>query len=109
MGLIVKLYRDSYRCDLNVFDKVEGVTVVNIEGPFKPNEKYPAAVLTTNALGDPIIAPEGPTPANCVPAMFGGTYAATSDGRFSKAVGLYGAIPVHDRVETWDQFAEFSA
>ena len=32
--------------------------------------------------------------------MMGGNYAATSDSRFSKMVdGMYGAVPIHDRVE----------
>jgi len=31
--------------------------------------------------------------------MMGGNYGATSDSRFARATGIYGAIPIHDRYE----------
>lgn len=46
--------------------------------------------------------------------MFGGNYAATSDGRFGKAcrkiVGgeFYGAVAIHDRFETWKDYDALS-
>lgn len=30
---------------------------------------------------------------------FGGAYGATSDDRFNKVTQIYGAVPIHDRVE----------
>ena len=30
---------------------------------------------------------------------FGGAYGATSDGRFTKVTQIYGAVPIHDRLE----------
>lgn len=37
--------------------------------------------------------------------MFGGAYGATSDSRFSDMIGgMYGAVPIHDRTETWEQY-----
>lgn len=37
--------------------------------------------------------------------MMGGNYCATSDSRFSRAVeGLYGAIAIHDRQESWEMY-----
>ena len=37
--------------------------------------------------------------------MAGGNYAATSDSRFSKLCGgQYGAVAIHDRDETWEQY-----
>lgn len=37
--------------------------------------------------------------------MMGGNYAATSDSRFSKLCGnQYGAVAIHDRDETWEQY-----
>ena len=37
--------------------------------------------------------------------MMGGNYAATSDSRFADMVGgIYGAIPIHDRQETQEQY-----
>ena len=32
--------------------------------------------------------------------MFGGNYAASSDSRFAKMTGIYGAIAIHDRQES---------
>lgn len=31
----------------------------------------------------------------------GGNYVATTDSRFHEAAGFYGAIPLHDRYDTW--------
>ena len=37
--------------------------------------------------------------------MFGGNYAATSDSRFSRMIdGMYGAVAIHDRQESWDEY-----
>lgn len=37
--------------------------------------------------------------------MMGGNYAATSDSRFSALCGhQYGAIAIHDRQETWEEY-----
>jgi len=97
MGLIVNIYRDDYDCALNVFHGKKSVTVVNIEGPFLPTDDSPAAELGKSAYGNPIILPLGKTRFE---TMFGGTYGATCDSRFSEAIGgMYGAIPIHDRKE----------
>ena len=41
--------------------------------------------------------------------MMGGNYAATSDSRFSKLIGgMYGAVAIHDRYETPEQYAMYS-
>jgi hypothetical protein len=101
MGLRVDIYRDrSYDCELNAFFGKSTVTVENIPGPFDPDDDAPAAVLTRNALGNPIITPRD-LPVNMAGPMFGGTYAASSDSRFGRAAGIYGALPIHDRFETW--------
>lgn len=40
--------------------------------------------------------------------MMGGNFAHTCDSRFSKAVGgLYGAIAIHDRQETWEDYNSY--
>ena len=37
--------------------------------------------------------------------MMGGNYAATSDSRFSRLIGgMYGAVAIHDRQETWEHY-----
>ena len=48
---------------------------------------------------EPVNAPQG------FGWMAGGNYAATSDSRFSRMIGgLYGALSVHDRQETREQY-----
>lgn len=117
MGLIVNIYRDEYDSHFNAFVGKSGVTVVNIPGPFEPTVERPAALLTTNALGSPIIVPayvdsqgtyrelkrEG-----VIGPMMGGTYAATSDSRFSEATKQYGAVAIHDRFESPATYAALS-
>jgi hypothetical protein len=69
---------------------------------FEPRPDAPAAVLVRRApMGgreivhvEPLDLPEG----HC---MNGGDYVATSDSRFSKLIGFYGAVALHDRVEAW--------
>lgn len=102
MGLRVEIVRGRYDSELNVFHGRETVVVTNVEGPFEPTEKEPAALLSSNAFGQPILVPaEGPTQKEAAGPMSGGTYAASVDSRFGKATGIYGAIPVHDRFEPW--------
>ena len=37
--------------------------------------------------------------------MFGGNYAATSDSRFGRMIGgMYGAVAIHDRQESWELY-----
>ena len=114
MGLILDIYRSDYDSELNVFRGKKSVTVVNIEGPFEPTEDRPASYLTGNAYGNPIIVPnswrELQDESGLV--MFGGSYATTSDSRLREALGIhdfYGAIPVHDRVESWEEYRRYSA
>jgi hypothetical protein len=47
--------------------------------------------------------------------MFGGNYADTSDSRFGEAMErtvkgtrFFGAVPIHDRYETWAQYESLS-
>lgn len=108
MGIIVSIHRSDYDSPLNVFHGKARVTVVNIPGPFEPTDDAPAAILTDNAMGDPIITPvmgekgvrEPLRRPDAIGPMMGGTFAHTSDSRFAEAVGQYGAIAVHDRYET---------
>lgn len=109
MGLMVEIYRSEYDTKLNVFYRKKGVTVINIEGPFEPSEDSPAAKLAKNSLGNWIIVPADDYDENKLgPQMFGGTYGATSDSRFSRATKTYSAIPIHDRRETWELYYELS-
>lgn len=48
---------------------------------------------------EPIVAPKG------AGWMMGGNYAATSDSRFADMCGgMYGAVAIHDREESWEQY-----
>ena len=117
MGLIVEIFRNSARSrddeQLNAFKGVNAVTLINVEGPFPPAPDAPAALLETNALGNPIIVPVE-RPENTAGPMFGGTYGATSDSRFGEAIRaisrqyVYGALPVHDRFESWELYDRLS-
>lgn len=104
MGLILDLYRSDYDSTLNVFHGKRQVTVVNAAGPFDPTDDAPAALLATNAFGNPIIVP-ATRPDGMAGPMDGGTYAATSDSRLRDAqvavagYAIYGGLPVHDRFE----------
>ena len=118
MGMIASIYRSDYDCHLNAFHGSKQVCVVNVEGPFEPNDRKPAAMLIPhNCFGDEI----GKRMAIIVPCkkndkdewepipswerMFGGSFCDTSDSRFSQAVrgmlgvNFYGAVPIHDRIE----------
>lgn len=111
MGLLLNVYRNDFGDCTNrgVSSKVSTVCVVNVEGPFEPNEEHPAVVLVDDR-------PVGNRPyPKLVPlelrdsgkwTMFGGNYAGTSDSRFADAVEkLLGSnirldvLPIHDRVE----------
>lgn len=40
--------------------------------------------------------------------MMGGNYCASSDSRFERAVGgMYGAVAIHDRQETWAEYNSY--
>lgn len=54
------------------------------------------------------IRPYKDCPSNEVGYMFGGSFAHTSDSRFSRMVGIYGAVPIHDRTETQKQYDMYS-
>lgn len=101
MGLIVSIYRDNYDSTSNVFHGRSRIVVVNADGPFEPSDDMPAAMIASNALGNPIIRPAD---MNARP-VFGGTYGCTSDSRFREAQAavtgqaIYGALPIHDRIE----------
>lgn len=96
MGLLVSVYRGVYTSKNNAFDGKSQIVVVNIAGPFEPNDKAPAAMVHKNAFGDPIIVPVAEDGGPMGYVAMGGSYAGTSDGRFREAVGIYGAVPIHD-------------
>ena len=107
MGLIVEIYRSDYDSELNVFHGCKNITVTNVEGPFEPTQDRPAGKLVKHA-GNWVIRPDDDYSEALGPQMNGGTYGSTSDSRWSSATGLYAAIPIHDRRETWEDYERLS-
>ena len=123
MGLHVHIFRPAHfpDCTNGGISSIErdarGLCLVNVEGPSGPCADYPAAMLVDHRpFGDEV----GRRSVRIVPAeqdeagewrpidrwwMFGGHYAASSDGRFGDAVRkslgvhFYGAVAIHDRWE----------
>ena len=117
MGLIVDIARTDYDAKQNAFHGKSRVTVLNIDWPFEPTPDAPAALLTQNALGGPIIVPafidelgnaQPVKRGGMIGPMFGGTFAASSDSRFGRATEQSGAISIHDRFESVAQYDALS-
>ncbi len=111
MGLRVDVLRGTYDSTANAFHGKSYITIVNIAGPFEPTEDAPAARLARNAFNEPIIVPadeflldQNILPDTFIGPMMGGTYAGTSDSRLQKQSGIYGAVAIHDRFETHDEY-----
>jgi len=115
MGLHIEIYRhnDWGDCTNNGVTSQErnhrGLCLTNVDGPFDPDDDYPACKLekVTHHWGSHVrIVPDE---LEGKPSMMGGNYAATSDSRFNEAIekllghNFYGALPVHDRTETREQ------
>ncbi len=115
MGLVLELFRNDYNSSFNLLGNVTEVVVTNVDGPFEPRESQPAVTLVNQAtkydtVGIPVIVPDieylhsigrfENVPVDSA-LMLGGSYAATSDSRFSRALMRIGpngyfAVPVHD-------------
>ena len=97
-GLRVEIIRGGYDSESNIFHGKRYVTLVNVPGPSTPAPDAPPARLESNAFGNPIVV-SVIRPPGMVGPMAGGTFAYSSDSRFGEAVGIYGAVPIHDRFE----------
>lgn len=109
--LIASIYRAEYDSALNAFYGVDRVFIANADGPFTPSENDKVALLIAGHLkGNVILVPAYFDEALSMwqprrGGMAGGTFAYTSDSRFTdtleKITGtrLYGAVSVHDRFE----------
>ena len=96
-----------------ISSRCKAVTVVGIPDAeiFSAGEDRPAVKLVKRQImgktvvhAEPVEAP----PQGCVGWMMGGSYISTSDGRFGRAVGFYGAVALHDRCETPEQYRQLS-
>ena len=65
------------------------------------------AVSHKNSFGKTVVLEPYNQPEGMCGPMFGGNYAASSDSRFCRTIeseyggDFYGAVPIHDRFETW--------
>lgn len=76
---------------------------------YEPTETAPAVRLVARWLNghryvhaEPVDKPEG-----MVGPMFGGTYIAMHDLSAEQCIDFQGAIPLHDRYETVEQYASY--
>jgi hypothetical protein len=107
-GITALIYRDALGTDFSnrgISSRVMEVTVIGegIDPVFEATRERPAVRIVTNERfhGETVIHAEPVVPAG-EPApwyMFGGTFIFSSDSRFRRAAGHYGAVPLHDRRE----------
>jgi hypothetical protein len=107
-GITALIYRDDLGTDFSnrgISSRVMEVTVIgeDIDPVFAATDERPAVRLITNkhAHREAVVHAQPVTPAGePVPwYMFGGTFIFSSDARFRRAAGHYGAVPLHDRRE----------
>ena len=97
------------------------LTVVNVGGEKAYHFADAPPVLLKERCGNPILVPAELNDDNqwveideSAGPMAGGTFAATCDSGFREAVenlighGWYGAVAVHDRYESWEQYRRLS-
>ena len=120
MGLTVSVYRAGRGDFTNggISAKHDDLTVVNVVGPFAPTPSRPPVLLVDGARGTKRVVPayqdsDGAwwmvAETELVGPMMGGNYASSSDSRWTSAVGFYGAVAIHDRYETPEQYRSLSS
>lgn len=128
MGLLIEVYRGRFDAtNGGISGKHHALCLVNAEGPFEPTDDAPAAFLVHGFVPDSVIVvpaernfdgtgwvPVARQTSRGPAQMFGGNYAASSDSRLDDAIRrlvgkpIYGAIPIHDRSETWNDYNALS-
>lgn len=122
-GLILSLFYSDLcppgKNTLNVFNNVREITLVRVvmdqryvkhvppgfvlpkldPCPFEPTPDRPAAELVIRFMRDRPSHYIRPYGQDDTVGMAGGTFAYTSDSRFSALLPFYGAVSVHDRIE----------
>ena len=93
--------------------RVKQVTLVGegVDPVFPVTDEAPAVVLVTRYFGGRILRnvepAVGPDEGN-VGWMAGGAFVASMDSRVSDLIGFYGAMALHDRQETPEQYRALS-
>ena len=112
-ALRISVYKNPlYKNSTNggITERYDELLLVCDEGYIEIDEKNPPenlVVFVDRMLGGEkcgCIEPYAPCPDGCVGWMSGGSFAASCDRRFSRMVGIYGAVAVHDRSETQEQY-----
>jgi len=123
-GLSVSVYRNTEFSDCTnggVTSREDSLILFGIEdGCWKPEEvahkdgklllvKRDKVHLRGYLYAVPAVVIDGkvvakPLPDGWVGWMAGGNYVGTSDSRFSESVTSLGAIPVHDRAESYEHY-----
>jgi len=107
-GITALIYRDDLGTDFSnrgISARAMEVTVIGegIDPVFAATDERPAVRLVTNKhFKDETVVHAEPLPPTGEAApwyMFGGTFIYSSDSRFRRAAGHYGAVPLHDRQE----------
>lgn len=113
-GLNASIFRDEDKLYGGLFDHVSRITVLECPGGaiHEATPNSPAAKFVVRMMGGkrlvhiiPLLTDEQVKQTKGkVGPMFGGTFAYSSDSRFSEATGLYAAIPIHDLWLTTDEY-----
>ena len=117
--LMVSVYSNpSYRkCASGGISETEDtIYVIADDGPFETDDTSPLLMEMKNNYGNPILVPVNPQNADkTIGPMMGGSFAYSSDSRFRKLASrcsdsrnFYGAVPIHDRYETPEQYEALS-
>jgi len=115
MGLIASVFvkrrwhNEGIDCTINGWSaRFDEVCVVNVEGPFEPDDKYPAVMLVPHrTLKHAIHVVLVEHHEKGLWTMAGGNYLSTTDSRFWEGVAeiigpehrFHGAVAIHDRIE----------
>lgn len=111
-ALPVDVLRTKYKGSSNggISEKYDRLLVLCKDGFEEVDLNNPpenlVVVVKRNMFGkcSDYIEPYASLKKGCVGWMFGGSYAESSDSRFSEMVGFYGAVAIHDRQETQEQY-----
>lgn len=104
-GLILTVLRPAHGCDCTnggISSKAKDVLVVGpgIAEVFEESDDIPTVIIN-DRKGHKFLRP---AEQSSKWYMMGGNYATTSDSRWP-----YGALPIHDRTETAEESARYSA
>tara|TARA_Y100000310_G_C20549394_1_gene747264 strand:+ start:563 stop:895 length:333 start_codon:yes stop_codon:yes gene_type:complete len=109
MKIPVNVHRSVYDSTNNGLSKFFDRLNVTLPGEDPGDSKLPHFYLDVKHVGrDPYYYLRPAKAAEGAGWMNGGNFAHTTDSRFTREVGHNGAVPIHDRDETWEQYEALS-